>query len=480
MPLLFRGAVLPVFTWLESLPRPELDARPGLWVIYASALLFVGRNTNVEETLQAAEAALQGVALDEKTRDLIGHIAAIRATMAVATDQVEAIIFQSQRALAYLHRDNLPVRTATLWTLGIAHQLRGDRVAAREAYQQARTISEAIGHIVIHIATVIGLGQIEEVENRLALAAETYRQALALIGDPPMLVACEAHLGLARVYYEWNDLTAAQQHGQQGSQLARQIELISTFGGCELLLGRVQLAQGDVAGATTRLAQVAQFARHHHFVTLLPKIVAAQVLILLRQHNLIAAAQLAQTHELPLSLARVHLAQGNVAAALRQMEPLRRQMEIKGLVDEQLKVMVLQALAYDAQGETGQAIQLLGDALALAEPAGFIRLFVDEGLPMAKLLQRIKDEGGRMKGYVEKLLAAFGKQETLHPLVEPLSQRELEILQLIAQGLSNSEISKKLFLAVSTVKGHNQSIFGKLQVQRRTEAVARARELGLV
>src|SRR4030095_10079324 len=151
--------------------------------------------------------------------------------------------------------------------------------------------------------------------------------------------------------------------------------------------------------------------------------------------------------------------------------------------------MVLEAVAQYADGEKDKAVQVLGEALALAEPGGFIRIFVDEGLPMAQLLA---EAAAReiMSDYVSKLLAVFEaeKQQSgakyfpspAHPLSEPLSQRELEVLQLIAQGLSNDEIGKRLFLALDTVKGHNRKIFDKLQVQRRTEAVARARELGLL
>ena len=136
-------------------------------------------------------------------------------------------------------------------------------------------------------------------------------------------------------------------------------------------------------------------------------------------------------------------------------------------------------------------MQLLLDALELAEPGGFIRLFVDEGLPMARLLSQATAQG-RMPDYIAKVLAAFeaekqqveteevSSQPVAQPLLEPLSERELEVLHLIAQGLSNQEISERLFLALDTVKGHNRKIFGKLQVERRTEAVARARELGLL
>ena len=210
------------------------------------------------------------------------------------------------------------------------------------------------------------------------------------------------------------------------------------------------------------------------------------------QGDLAAAAHLAQTHELPISQARVLLAQGDPSAALAVLEPLRQQMEAKGWQDERLKVMVLQAVALHAHGEKDKAVQLLGEALALAEPGGFIRLFVDEGAPMAQLLSEAAAHG-IMPDYVGKLLAAFEAEKRRRaktnlicpvslpsPLIEPLSQRELEILQLIAQGLSNREIGERLFLALDTVKGHNRRIFDKLQVQSRTEAIARARELGLL
>ena len=182
---------------------------------YASALLFISQVAGVEEKLQAAEAALRNVEPDDKIRDLIGHIASIRATVAVTQHDAEAIIAQSQRALAYLHPDNLPVRTAATWALAYAHQLQGDRAAAGRAYAEALAASELIGHFIITLMSILGLGNLQETDNQLAAAAETYRRALQLAGDPPRPVACDAHLGLARISYEWNDLDAAQEHGQQ-------------------------------------------------------------------------------------------------------------------------------------------------------------------------------------------------------------------------------------------------------------------------
>ncbi|HEU5103684.1 MAG TPA: AAA family ATPase, partial [Roseiflexaceae bacterium] len=320
IPLQFRGALAPVLSWLASLPTTVLDARPSLWVMYASALSMTGQLTGVEPKLQAAEAALQGAEMDDKTRNLVGHIAAIRALLAATQNQVETIIAQSRRALSYLHPDNLAVRTATIWKLGWAYQLQGERAAASRAYTEAIAISQASGNIIITISATIGLGNIQEADNQLDLAAQTYRRVLQLAGDPPLPVACEAHLGLARICYQWNELSAAEQHGQQSIQLARQIENTDRVVAGEVFLARLKLAQGDVDGAAVLLARADQFARQHHFVHRMPDVAAAQVLTLLRQGNLAAAAHVAQTHELPISQARLHLAQGDASAALAVLE----------------------------------------------------------------------------------------------------------------------------------------------------------------
>jgi LuxR family maltose regulon positive regulatory protein len=252
----------------------------------------------------------------------------------------------------------------------------------------------------------------------------------------------------------------------------------------------VKLAQGDGAGAADILAQAAQAASQSNLVYQTPVVVAAQVVTFLRQGDLAAAAHLAQTHNLPISQARVLLAQGDASAALAILEPFRQQMEGKSWQDERLKVMALQAVALHAQGEKDKAMQVLGDALALAEPGGFIRLFIDEGEPMRRLIAdcrlQIANTSQNLRLYLDKLLAAFdsstneNRTSKIQNWVEPLSERELQVLRLIDQGLSNREIGVRLVLALDTVKGHNRRIYDKLQVQSRTEALARARELGLL
>ena len=490
VPLHFRGAGAPVRNWLESLPSTVLNAKPALWVTYASVSMMTGQHTTVEQKLQAAEAALHGSEMDDYTRDLVGRIASLRATVAVIQNDVETLLAQSRRALEFLHPSNLPLRTAASYTLGYAYQLQGDRAAARTAYAEVISSSNSFGPSIYTTAATLCLGQLQEADNQLALAAETYRRVLLLAGDPPRPIACNAHLGLARIYYQWNDLSAAEQHGHQCVQLTRQMESVDTFAACGVFFARLKLAQGDVASATTVLDEAVAFVRQHNFLFRMPDVAAAQVLTLLSQGNLAAATRVAEKYELPLSQARVHLAQGDPATALTLLERLRQKMEAKGWQDEQLKVLVLQAVAHYAHSEKDQAVQLLGEALSLAEPGGFIRIFVDEGPPMARLLYEAISRGVE-PAYIRRLLEGFPVVESQQTIsspvrgpesewVEPLSAREREVLQLIAQGLSNQEVAARLYLSPHTVKVHARNIYAKLGVTNRTQAVAKGRALGIV
>jgi LuxR family maltose regulon positive regulatory protein len=487
-----RAAVTALFDWLDSLPRTVLDARPWLWVRSATVALNAGRTTGVEEKLQAAEKALQSADLDDDTRDLIGQIAAVRATLALANYQPEAMINEAHRALEYLHPDNLPFRGRALRTLGFAYQLQGDRAAARQAYTEAIAIRQVSGDINLTVSATTGLGNVQESENELYQAAETYRCSLQLLGDHSRSNADQEFIGMARICYEWNDLDAAEQYGQQSLQLARQYDrAVDRFVICEVFLARLRLARRDVAGAAAMLAETEQTVRENSFVHRMPEVAAAHVLTLLQQGNLAGAAHLAQTHDLPLTRARVHLAQGDPSAALAVLEPYRRRVEERAWADEQLKTMILRAVAFDALGERARAVELLDAALAVAEPGGFIRIFLDEGAPMARLLYEGLSQGVH-PDYVRQLLMAFPATEPeqtapsraaaagIRLLAEPLSARELEVLPLIAEGLSNQEIAARLYLSLHTVKAHARNIYAKLGVSSRTQAVARGRALGFL
>jgi LuxR family maltose regulon positive regulatory protein len=500
IPLHTRAAVAAIINWLDSLAKTALDARPWLWVRSGVSMLMAGQTTGVEEKLQAAEAALalagRSADADGEARDLVGQIASVRATLAVIRYDPAVAIVESRRALDHLHPDNSASRTRAIWALGFAHQLQGDRVAARQVYNEAVAIRQKPGDIYFTIMATTGLAQVLESDNQFSEAAESYRRSLQLFGDQEPPNASEEFIGLARICYEWNDLDAAEQYGRQSAALARQYDrVLDRFIYGEVLQARVKLARGDLVAAAAMLAESEQSARQNNYERRLPEIAEVQVLVHLRLGQVATAAQLVRPYNLPLSRARVLLAQAEPSAALAVVAAYRQYVEARGWADERLKAMVLQALALRACGEKDEALRLFGDALASAEPRGFIRTFVDEGAPMAELLSEASRKGIR-PGYAGKLLAAFPplpedaqRGIARSPVVaaagpravlEPLTQRELDILRLMSQGLSNQEIGARLFLSVNTVKGHNRVLFDKLQVERRTEAIARARDLGLL
>ncbi|WP_178019599.1 LuxR C-terminal-related transcriptional regulator [uncultured Paenibacillus sp.] len=491
MPLHFRGAAQPVLNWLKRQDESTLNERPSLWVIYASALLIIGQVDGIEQKLSAAEAAMKYNAPQEADHDLIGHIASIRSTLGVVRNETDTIITQSLLALEHLHPNNLPVRAATTWTLGVAYQRQGDRAAARRAYTEALSSSKRMGHLIITLMATLGTGQIQEFDNQLNLAVRTYKQVIELAGEPPLPAACEAFLGMARIFYEWNDLEAAEQHLGQSILLARQIENTDRLSDSELFAVKLKLARQDISAAEALLTKARHEVQERSFTHLMGEVQHMELLISLHRGSFPEAVKHLETSEWPVLQSRIHMIQGNAKAALAILGTLCDQAKAKQWKNEQLKLLVLQALAFQIQGDMERALQRLTDALTLAENEGFVRLFVDEGMPMLDLLteaatRRIQPD------YTGFLLSTMHHEQKLHdfavhspptrfePLIDSLSERELEVLQLIAQGLSNQQIGDRLFLALSTVKGYNRNIFDKLQVKRRTEAIARARELGLI
>ncbi len=501
MPLHLRGTVTTILDWLMTLPVTVLNSQPSLWCMQAEMLLLSGQTSATEEKLLASEAAI-GIAslpvagLDDETRNLIGKIAAIRSNLAVAEQNAETIFIQAQRALEYLNPNNLVYRTSVTRDMGFAYNLQGNRAEAGRCFAEALSIAKASGDKVEPLLGLIGMAQMHELENQLFLADECYQQVLPTITDYSILNAGVVYWGKARISYEWNDLDAAEKYGEQSLRLAQQFDqIVHRFVKSGLFLARLKLARGDLGGATALLAQAEQVARQQNFVQHLSEIVTLKVLILLRQGDLTGAEDLASQYDLPISRARVLLAQGNPSAALSLLETFSRQMEANGWQYERLRAMVLRTVALYKHGDKEQAVELLGEALALTEPNGFIRLYLDEGAPMGELLSTAADQGIR-QDYVTRLLTAFKTEpmgellaeivSTSHhslmgsSLIEPLSQRELEILRLISKGLTNQQICERLYLALDTVKGHNRKIFDKLDVTNRSEAIARAHELNLL
>ena len=549
MPLYFRGETGVVLRWLQAQPAALLDGCPALWVAWAWALFISGQSSPVEARLLAAEHALgcAGVTVetsgasdveaevvanaaanvaanvaatlaanmsanmsanmdtDPASTDLRGQIAALRAWVAVSRNDAAAIHDQASRALVLLAADNRAARTAAHCALGVALLFRQQRAAARAAFAQVITQAQSNGNRMFTVAASIALAGLEVAGGQLRLAAATYRGALALVADPADLIACEAHLGLARILYEFNELDDAEAHAARSSALAARADSENGLG-AEALRARLLLLRGDSDGAVTLLEAISTAAKSRRHAGRMQEIASVQVQALLQRGETSAAAFLASQHQLPLAQARTRLAQGEGSAALDIVVQYGAQMQAQGRQDEVLRALVLQALILHASGSVTAAMTLLDEALVLAEPHGWTRLFLDEGAPMAQLLAQLAQlarQGGpgrpvpagptaRVPDYVTRLLGLLALQQPMRQAAarpasrvlavpaETYSKRELEILRLIHQGRSNQEIGALLFLSLSTVKWHNQNIFAKLQVQRRTEAVARAIELQLV
>ena len=488
--LQFHNIAGPVLDWLRSLPKSVRDSRPGLWVRSAAISLMSGKISAVADDLDAAENALSGVGIDSESRGLAGRIASARAVLAFFLYDADMMLAQSNRALEFLDPEDWTNRFNAFWVQSVALRIKGDRRGAALAAQDCMEYSRRSPSVFSKTLGYLTLGLTQELDNQLIPAAESYRQALALGGDSPQPSISEAHFGLARIFYAWNDLVAAEEHAQLGLRLGRQFyTAFDRFTVNEAFLVHLKLAQGDLQGASIVLAAVNQLVNQNNFIHCLPEVAQAKINLLVEQGALSAAAQLAQKHSLPLSQAHVLIRQGDAVAALDLLNIFCREMDSKGWKDQLLKGLVLKSVALYYLDEILEGLDALSNALALAEPGGFIRIFLEGGKPIAELLSRIYSQND-LPVYAGKLLVSFKGSLSAKELksverpddtfIEPLSSREQEVLQLIAQGLSNQEICDRLFLALDTVKGHNRRIFHKLQVRSRTEAAVRARELGIL
>ncbi|QIN82829.1 tetratricopeptide repeat protein [Rubrobacter tropicus] len=516
-----------LYRWLMALPDEVVRARPVLSVYYAFALLgrggfeaFAARLRDAErwldtsaETSERREAPSVGmVVVDEVAfRSLPGTIAVARAYHAGALGDVFCAADHARRALDLLPDDDHLWRGAAASLLGIAYWTSGDLEAAHRSFADGVSHQQMTGHVRFQIAGTYILADIRIAQGRLHEAIRTYEQSLQVATEQgePVWGTANLYVGLSELHRERGDLEAAKQHLLRSKELDEHGGLPETRYRWYVAMARIKEAQGDLDAALDLLDEAErQYVESpdpdvRPVAALKTRVWVAQgrlaeALGWTREQGLSAHDDLSYLREFEhITLARVLLARYEsdreeryIHEAMGLLERLLKAAEEGGRMGSVIEILMLQALAHEAQGNIPPALAPLERALTLAEPEGYVRIFVDEGRPMARLLYKALSQGVE-SDYIRRLLAAFPVAESEQTtssqlrgpeseLIEPLSARELEVLQLIAQGLSNRQISERLFLTLSTIKGHNRIIFSKLMVQRRTEAVARARELGLL
>jgi LuxR family maltose regulon positive regulatory protein len=515
-----------LYRWLMALPDEVVRARPVLSVYYAFALHGRGGFEAVDARLRDAERWLDTsaetgerreapsvdmVVVDEVAfRSLPGTIAVARAYHAGALGDVLSAANHARRALELLPEDDHLWRGAAASLLGIAYWTSGDLEAAYRSFADGVSHQQMTGHVRFQIAGTYILADIRIAQGRLNEAVRTYEQSLQVATEQgePVWGTANLYVGLSELHRERGDLEAAKQHLLRSKELGEHGGLPETRYRWYVAMARIKEAQGDLDAALDLLDEAErQYVESpdpdvRPVAALKTRVWVAQgrlaeALGWTREQGLSAHDDLSYLREFEhITLARVLLAryksdreEHSIHEAMELLECLLQAAEEGGRMGSVIEILMLQALAHEVQGDSSTALVPLERALSLAEPEGYVRVFVDEGRPMAQLLSEAAAHG-IMPAYTTKLLAVLESEEhkseegshrfPTESVVEPLSQRELEVLRLIARGLSNREISQRLFLALSTVKGHNRIIFSKLMVQRRTEAVARARELGLL
>ena len=499
--LLKHGETATLLHWYNALPDEFVRARSDLCLSYSWSLIFAAQLDKAEACLQEAEQ------LAQNNPAVLGQALAAQAYVARTRGDGRRVVELSQRALALLSPDDDNSRGIVTMNLGMAYWYAGQLDGAQQMLNTARDAAHRSGNSYAAVTAQIFLCRIVAAHGQMHQAAVAYRQVIAECGSSPM--AALAQIDLARLLYEWNDLEAAAQQAQRSVELSRRGGNAEMVPASYQTLALIKQAQGDAAAAQAALQEsmhlleqpgLSLSARWHAL--------AYHTQIALRSHDLALCAYLIdqyppldQVETLPdyLLLSSTYaqwlLGQDQRAACAELLAARYERASRAGVQQALVQTRALQALAAATHEET---LSFLNDALTLAEPEGYIRTFLDLGEPMRLLLLRMKAEGGRMKSYADTLLAAFPTQEELHPshrtahaqrvhvslslqpLVEPLTERELEILRLLPTELSTRELAEHLVVSINTIKTQLKSIYAKLEVHSREEAVEKAHMLNLL
>lgn len=500
-------------SWVQRLPETIIAARPVLCTQIAWSLVDASEGEQSETYLRLAERSLNDpiqapvVVAKRQFATLPARIAQVRAYHALAAGALPESVRYAEQSLALAPADDVLLHGLAHVTLGCAQWASGDLTAGAAGLAVWVEATRQSGVAVFAIAGASGLADVLVEQGRLEQALATYRRALdsaAALGAEADSVSARLLLALGLLHHERGEDDRAQEALQRAFALGARSTLVDWGYQRTLAQARLRVSAGDLVGALERLDDAARLYVRTSAPNVRP-VAAMQARLSLRQGDLhraqawVRASQVSadeaprylREYEL-ITLARVLIAEsgltrppGSIPAALGLLERLLPDAIANQRIASQIDIRIAQALAFQAAGELTPALAALRTALALAEPEGFRRVFSDEGEPLAALLAQFAPSP-KPTGHPDNATAVVsGFRSELGStgrigLIEPLSGRELDVLRLVAQGCSNLEISQKLFLALSTVKGHNLRAFGKLQARNRTEAVVRARALGLL
>ena len=494
--------------WFQKLPDETIDANPKLCIFHARELFKSGYLDDAEKRLQVAEKMLESVSSSDLNKDgLRGRIAVIRAYISTRTSDLSRTIYFSSQALKLLPQRDLNWRSVAATTLGMGYGT-SDLVESQQAFSEAMKISEAAGNVYYHIFAGSCLGSIMFKRGKLKEAIAISRQLLSLAienGIEQTGIGGSLYANLGSIICEWNDLDEGIRLLNRGVQLSELGRDPVTIASCQIGLLRALMYRMDLAGALKIMDQINECADNFALPPWITKPTSAlNVFFWLASGNLNAALHWAQERGLSIddeldgtnevryiALAHILIAQNKLDEADRLLQRLIENATAGDRVYMLIEMRLWRVLIFKLKEDTAAALAELKLALALAEPGEFIMIFVSKGKPVAELLQEIlvvknrdhdDTQAGFSLSYVKKIMSTFKAAipPKIEGLMDPISERELEVLHLIAGGLSNQEIAEKLFISLNTVKTHTKNINSKLNVNSRTKAVARAKELGLL
>lgn len=474
-----RGEVLTLIGWFQSLPEEILLSNPQLCFDYIWPLLLASQYDLADPLLEHVEQAAKDIPA------FLGDVYAAQAYLARGVGDHERMVERSQQALALLPKSSLNSRCIVALNLGLAYWHMGEMHEAERILADALEAAQATDNHYAALTALIFLGRVFAVRGQLHQAAKHFESAIQQGKEIP--VNALAYMDLATLHYEWNALDLSDLYLQKAITLCQRSKNDEFLAGCRLLALRLRIAQGDLAAAEETLRQAWNLVRAGNIsAPMIERVTAAQAYLSIEKgesteewnqkltekadcHPFYRFLGVTKARTLPDTHARAYLEGLSQAAQANEWG--------YGLV----AIRALQASFAENQDD---GLEYLHGVLQLAEGGRFIRSFVEAGEKLIPLL-RAAAEHSISPDYVAQILTAImGDDDTVKnapiSLLEPLSERELDVLQLLAMGMSNREIAEKLVVSTGTAKTHVHNLCGKLGVRNRTEAAMKAKELGLV